>query len=111
MPSGARVTRRSHSHATKPSTGRAAYCESYCSDDQASLLGHLLRRHDVRDPKGEDRSEDVSCPARPSAQELRELVSTRAYTLTRVALPLVGCGGPLERKHAATKLPSIISVC
>ena len=36
----------------------------------------------MRDPKGEDRSEDVSCPARPSAQELRELVSTRAYSLT-----------------------------
>ena len=32
----------------------------------------------MRDPKGEDRSEDVNCPARPSAQELRELVSTRA---------------------------------
>ena len=38
-------------------------------------------------------SGDVSCPARPSAQELRELASRRAYTLTRLALPLVGCGG------------------
>ena len=32
--------------------------------------------------------EDVSCPARPSAQELRELSSRRAYTLTRLALAL-----------------------
>ena len=44
----------------------------------------------------EDRSPDVSCPARPSAQELRELSSRRAYTLTRLALTLVGCGGLLE---------------
>ncbi len=35
-------------------------------------------------------------------------------TPTGVALPLVGCGGPLKRKHAATKLPSfefISAVC
>ena len=51
----------------------------------------------------EDRS-DVSCPARLSAQELRELSSRRAYTLTRLALALVGCGGLLEWKQTATKL-------
>ena len=41
----------------------------------------------------EDRS-DVRCPARPSAQELWELSSRRAYTLTpALTLALVGCGG------------------
>ena len=53
----------------------------------------------MRDPKGDDRS-DVSCPARPSAQELRELSSRRACTLTRLALTLVGCGGLLEWKQS-----------
>ena len=56
----------------------------------------------------EDRS-DVSCPARPSAQELRESSTGRAYTLTRLALTLVGCGGLLEWRqmgYQATKLPS-----
>ena len=58
----------------------------------------------MRDPKGEDRSDEVSCPARPSAQELRELASRRAYTLTRLALPLVGCGGLLSSGNK--QLPS-----
>ena len=39
--------------------------------------------------------EDVSCPAWPSAQVLSELLSRRAYTLTRLALALDGCGGLL----------------
>ena len=64
-----------------------------------SYRAPLYGATDVRDPKGEDRSGDVSCPARPSAQELRELASRelasrRAYTPTRLALPLVlGAGG------------------
>ena len=39
----------------------------------------------------------MSYPARPLAQELWELSSRRAYTLTRLALALVGCGGLLGR--------------
>ena len=57
----------------------------------------------------EDRS-DVSCPARPSAQELRELSSRRACTLTRLALTVVGCGGPLEsgdRQLPSYQRPSV----
>ena len=53
----------------------------------------------------EDRS-DVSCPARPSAQELREWLSRRAYTHTRLALTVVGRGRLLEWKQTAAKLPS-----
>ena len=52
---------------------------------------------EVRDWKREDRTEDVSCPAWPSAQVLSELLSRRAYTLTRLALALDGCGGPAIR--------------
>ena len=59
-------------------------------------------RHDVRDPKGEDRSEDVSCPARPLRRSSGSWHPRGlTYTLTRVALPLVGCGGLLEWKQTA----------
>ena len=33
------------------------------------------------------------------------VIQERAYTLTRLALTLVGCGGLLEWKQTATKLP------
>ena len=43
---------------------------------------------------------------RVAGSALSPLASRRAYTLTRLALPLVGCGVLLERQHPATKLPS-----
>ena len=53
------------------------------------------------------------CPARPSAQELWEWLSRRAYTQARLALTVVGCGGLLEwrdkQSHANTATNDIVA--
>ena len=94
------------------------HCESSHSSTTTYyvvLTSSCVRYHHRPRPCRRGPPDKSSYPARPSAQELRELLSTRAYTLTRVALALVGCGGPLERRgarrHAATQLPSKLRRC